>query len=766
MATVVTEPVIENHSSEIESLCTPEPHYEPISDDEEFIRDFIDNFSNNLPRELGELIGTDISEYLQCNVLYSDDSFVESNTEGFYKRAELKDCRIKEFGLIKSDNDSEVTTKMLSKKVEELNTGETTSESIPNRDSSELEDSKLNCVTYTEKDFFCPDSSYVTSENDMIKRARNLGQKANERWNWLKTPYLRNAGYGDNEGDAEINEIMEDTTYKFDSLLILAEEETKDILNAFYYFDHLCRDCNICHTNNGRLLGDCNRAKNLQYRRDKPYREWCGMNYLMHEFIKNSSIPLHIVEQYRKRGPIRDSPLYKLKWTENGEYLSKGSLWVDKTTRLPLQVHVLGGCMDINPVLSIEQWHRLAGMLNEFDEILAFNPKKIGTCSIIQHKIDTGDSPPIHQNPYIYAAPLREEINRQVNELIELGIVVPSRSPWSSPVVLVDKKDGTKRMCIDLRKVNSVTKSDVYPLPSISIALSSMQGAQYFSSFDLNCGYYQIELEESSREKTAFITQDGLFEYKKMMFGLKTAPSCFARTMDIVLAGLKWSSVLVYIDDILIFSKDFDSHVEHIREVFQRLKAANLTVKPNKCSLAMDSIKFLGHVIDRTGVRTDPDKIKGIQEFPRPQTLTQVRGFIGRASYYRKFIPYFSEIAEPLSRLTKKNVRFNWGSEQERAFNHLKQLLSSQPVLTHFDGSKALEVRCDASVIGIGAELVQLEELGWKLVANASRLLTDAERAYGTSERECLAIVYATEKFAPYIHGLKFTVVTDHLALK
>jgi hypothetical protein len=170
--------------------------------------------------------------------------------------------------------------------------------------------------------------------------------------------------------------------------------------------------------------------------------------------------------------------------------------------------------------------------------------------------------------------------------------------------------------------------------------------------------------------------------------------------------------------------------------VFQRLKSANLTVKPNKCSLAMDSIKFLGHVIDRTGVRTDPDKIKGIQEFPKPQTLTQVRGFIGRASYYRKFIPYFSEVAEPLSRLTKKNVRFNWGQEQEQAFNQLKQLLSSQPVLTHFHGSKPLEVRCDASVIGIGAELVQLEDLGWKLVANASRLLPDAERAYGTSECE------------------------------
>jgi hypothetical protein len=526
--TVVTEPVVENHPNESGSLRTPEPYYETISDDEESINDFLKDISNNLPQELNDLSGLDINEFLQCNALYSDDSFVKSDIE-----------------------------------------------------SSQLKDSKLSCVTYKTRDPLDPDFFPVMSEDEMMERDINLDQKGKKRWNWLETSYLKNAGYGGNGDEDEINEITEDTVCKFGLLLSLAEEDTKDILNVFCYFDHLCRECNICHTSNGRFRGDCHCAKNLQYRRDKPYREWREMNYLMHEFIKNSSIPLHVVENYRRRGPVRDSPLYKLRWTEKGEYVPKSGLWVDKKLRLPLQVHVLGGCMDINPELSIEQGRRLARMLNEFDEILAFNPNNIGTCSIIQHKIDTGDSAPIHQNPYIYAAPLREEISRQVNELIELGIVVPSKSPWSSPVVLVDKKDGTKRMCVDLRKVNSVTKSDVYPLPSISIALSSMQGAQYFSSIDLNCGYYQIELEESSREKTAFITQDGLYEYKKMMFGLKTAPSCFARTMDIVLAGLKWSSVLVYIDDILIFSKDFDSHVEHIREVFQRLKAANLTIKPN-----------------------------------------------------------------------------------------------------------------------------------------------------------------------------------------
>jgi transposase InsO family protein len=684
----VTESVAEDNPKKTDSLHTPEPQYEPISDDdEEFIKDFLQNFPNDFPKELEDLKGLDDCDFLQCNALYSEDLVYES-----------KPIRV--------------------------------------------------------------------LDEAMINRVEGVAEKGKEQWEWLETPYRKIARYGDDNDGSDITEVMDSAIYNFDSLLFLAEQETNDILNVFYYFDHLCRECNICHVNNGHVLGDCRRAKRLHYRNDKPLRIWRDMNHLMHEFIKNSTIPMNVVEEYRRTGPIQNSPLYKLKWTEKGEYFSKGGLWVDKKTKLPMQIRLSDGCMDVNPELTIAQWHRLAKLLYEFDDILAFNPQNIGTCNILQHKIDTGDSPPIHQNPYVYAAPLREEINRQVNELIELDIVTPSKSPWSSPVVLVDKKDGTKRMCVDLRKVNNVTKSDVYPLPSISIALSSMQGAQYFSSLDLNSGYHQIELEESSREKTAFITQNGLFEYKKLMFGLKTAPACFARTMDIVLAGLKWSSVLVYIDDILIFSKDFDSHLEHIREVLQRLQAANLTVKPNKCSLAMNSVKFLGHVIDKTGVRTDPDKIKGIQDFPRPQTLTQVRGFIGRASYYRKFIPYFSEVAEPLSRLTKKNVRYIWGPEQEQAFNQLKQLLSSQPVLTHFDGSKPLEVRCDASVIGLGAELVQLEELGWKLVANASRLLTDAERAYGASERECLAIVYATEKFSPYIHGLKFTVVTDHLALK
>jgi hypothetical protein len=449
-----------------------------------------------------------------------------------YKFVELKESLINKVGIIESDHDSNATAaKILSKAVEELELDKSP-EGLSDRNSSQLTESKLSCVIYKTKDIVGPGIFSDVSEDEMIERDRNLGQKAKERWDWLETPYLQNEGH--NGDDTEINEITEDATFKFDSLLSLAEQNTKDILNAFCYFDHLCKECNICHIDNGRFHGDCHRAKNLRYRRDGPYREWRKMNFLMHEFIKNSSIPLHVIEQYKKRGPIRDSPLYKLKWAENGEYFPNRGLWVDRKTRLPLQVHVLGGCIDINPGLSIEQGHRLARMLNEFDEILAFNPKKIGTCSIIQHKIDTGHSPPIHQNPYIYAAPLREEINRQVNELIELGIVVPSRSPWSSPVVLVDKNDGTKRMCIDLRKVNSVTKSDVYPLPSISIALSSTQGAQYFSSIDLNCGYYQIELEENSREKTIFITQDGLFEYKMMMFGLKSAPSCFARTMDIV----------------------------------------------------------------------------------------------------------------------------------------------------------------------------------------------------------------------------------------
>ncbi len=696
-----------------------------------------------------------------------------------YKYPELKNFSIGRWGIYKGEPDTENTVKEeLRQKFEQFG-------NIKDCTDPELDDTGDDPVIVDEGDEKDMENENNDDKEDKMndkeskfcfmtlsaEKTLNSGLKNNativnsDKWNWLDTHYLRNAKYSNDDDGVDINEAMEDAVVHFESLLEYSKLETNDILNVFYYFDHICRDCKVCHTKAGKIIGDCREARNT-FKSNRSSIEWREMNFLMHEFVKNSSIPLHIVEQYRNNGPIRGSQLYKLKWSENGYWSSKGGVWLNIKTDLPLQLHVLGGCIDVGQEITMDQSHRLASMLNEFVDILAFDPKVIGTCNVIQHKINTGDSPPVHLNPYIYAAPRREEINRQVRELIEAGIVVPSNSPWSSPVVLVDKKDGTKRMCVDMRRVNSLTKSDVYPLPSISIALSSMQGARFFTSLDLNSGYHQISIEEGSREKTAFITQDGLFEYRKMSFGLKTAPSCFARAMDIVLSGLKWSSVLVYLDDILIFSKDFDSHLGHIREVLQRLQTAGFTIKPTKCSLAMKSIKFLGHVIDQAGIKTDPNKVKGIKDFPRPQTLTQVRGFIGRASYYRKFIPYFSEVAEPLSRLTKKNVRFLWGPSQERAFNQLKHLLSSHPVLTHFDGSKPLEVRCDASFIGIGAELVQLEDLGWKLVANASRLLTEAEKAYITSEKECLAIVYATEKFAPYIHGLKFTVVTDHLSLK
>jgi hypothetical protein len=274
--TVVTEPVVENHPNESESLRTPEPYYETISDDEESINDFLKGISSNLPQELNDLSGLDINEFLQCNALYSDDSFVKSDIE-----------------------------------------------------SSQLKDSKLSCAIYKARDPSDSDLFPVMSEDEMMERDKNLDQKGKERWNWLETSYLKNAGYGGNGDEDEINEITEDAMYKFGLLLSLAEEDTKDILNVFCYFDHLCRECNLCHTNNGRFRGDCHRAKNLRFRRDKSYREWREMNYLIHEFIKNSSIPLHVVENYRKRGPVIDSPLYKPKWIENGEYFPKSGLWVD-----------------------------------------------------------------------------------------------------------------------------------------------------------------------------------------------------------------------------------------------------------------------------------------------------------------------------------------------------------------------------------------------------------------------------------------------------
>ncbi|GFX58881.1 transposon Tf2-6 polyprotein [Trichonephila clavipes] len=282
---------------------------------------------------------------------------------------------------------------------------------------------------------------------------------------------------------------------------------------------------------------------------------------------------------------------------------------------------------------------------------------------------------------------------------------------------------------------------------------------------DLRSGYWQIEIDEADREKTAFITPEGLYEFKVMPFGLCNAPATFERMMDNLLRNFKWTMCLCYLDDIIVFSETFEDHLIRLRLVLKCLQEAGLKLNSKKCLFAAQEVKILGHHVSSNGVRPDPDKIKAVRNFPTPKNIHDIRSFLGLCSYFRRFIKGFCYLAEPLQSLLKSGVEFHWGPEEVEAFNSLKKALTSDPVLGMYDERASTEIHTDASGYGIGAVLVQIQNNVEKVIAYASRTLTKAEKNYSTTERECLAIVWATNKFRPYIFGKHFTVVTDHHSL-
>ena len=417
--------------------------------------------------------------------------------------------------------------------------------------------------------------------------------------------------------------------------------------------------------------------------------------------------------------------------------------------------------------LSAEEEQQLRALITEFADVFAFEDSELGCATAVKHSIDTGGHPPIKQQPYRSPVIYREKISQMIDKMRADGIIQPSHSPWASPIVIVPKKDGSLRFCVDYRRLNAVTRKDVYPLPRIEDILASLGEAKRFTSLDLASGYWQIELDESAREKSAFTTHRGLYEFTRMPFGLCNAPATFQRVMQQVLAGVEWDSVFSFIDDLLVASKTFSEHLNHLREVLQRLRAANLRLKTRKCSLLREETTYLGHVISTKGIKPDPAKTRQVENYPHPTDATKVRQFVGLASFYRRFIPNFATVAAPLHYLTKKNVMFCWTPECEDAFQKLKKLLVTAPVLAYprFGAGQSFVLETDASGVGLGAILSQEQEDGTiHPVAYASRSLDKHERNYGISELETLGLVWAVRYFRPYILGHPCTVYTDHVA--
>ena len=419
----------------------------------------------------------------------------------------------------------------------------------------------------------------------------------------------------------------------------------------------------------------------------------------------------------------------------------------------------------LNKDLTEEQLKKLKSLLERYKNCFK-SKNSTGSAKYVEHEItlDVGTLP-IKQRQYRVPIAQQEIVKKQVSEMLEDGVIRPSQSPWSSPVLLAKKKSGDWRFCIDFRKINAVTKRDVYPLPRIDDLLDMIKGSTYFSSIDLASGYWQVPMKEESKEITAFRTPHGLYEFNVLPFGLSNAPATFQRMMDKVLQEKIGKGVLVYLDDVLVFGRTFEKHLNNLNDVLSLLEQNQLYCKPEKCHFGFKSIRFLGHVVDSTGISPDPNKIASIRNTEPPENLKQLRSFLGLCSYYRRFIKNFSKIAEPLNNLMKKDVEFDWRWEQRSAFNELKQRLCSAPILGHFDENLPIVLSTDACDAGIGGVLGQTVEGRENIIACCSRTLNQHERRYTITEQECLAVVWSCNQFRHYLLGNHFTIQTDHSAL-
>lgn len=384
----------------------------------------------------------------------------------------------------------------------------------------------------------------------------------------------------------------------------------------------------------------------------------------------------------------------------------------------------------------------------------------------VDHRIELipGSSPPSRPTYRMGPAEL-DELKKQLEQLTESGFIQPSKSPFGAPILFVKKKDGTMRMCVDYRALNSITVKNSYPLPRIDELFDRLQGAKVFSKIDLRSGYHQIRIAPEDVPKTAFRTRYGHFEFLVLPFGLTNAPGTFMHLMHQVFRPLLDRFVLVFLDDILIYSKNMEQHEQHVREVLALLRKHKLYAKESKCELFASRVEFLGHIVDARGLHMMEDKVKAMLEWPTPSSVAELQSFLGTVGYYRRFIRMFSELAAPLTQLLQKGQAYTWTEAQQKALEALKRAVSEQPVLILPDPSVPYVVTTDASGFAVGGTLSQDQGQGLQPIAFLSKKMLPAERNYPVHEQELLAIIVALKAWRHYLAGAPFHILTDHHSL-
>ena len=481
------------------------------------------------------------------------------------------------------------------------------------------------------------------------------------------------------------------------------------------------------------------------------------VNYIIEVHGKHKVFHVNMLKEYVERSSM-DKAISCAMILKDGD--SEGNDELIELISMGKELNSQG--IDISESLTGEQKREVQSLLKKYDKVITNTP---GRTSVETHAIKLVSSEPVRVKPYPIPYALRETIKKEVDEMLKLGVIRESKSPYTSPPVIVVKPDATNRFCVNYKKLNSQTVFDGEPMPNPEDIFIAMRGKKYKSKMDLSKGYWQIQMAPDSIEKTAFTTPDGVFEFLRMPFGLKNSAASFNRLMRKVLGGME--NVGCFVDDVIIFTDTWEQHVKVLENVFCKLQDAGLTVKPSKCQIGYDRIEFLGHVVAGDTLAPRTEKVSEILAVDKPKTKRQVKSFLAMAGYYGKFISRFSDLAFPLTELTKKGHpnQVEWTKLHDNAFESIKSQLGQSPILKIIDLDKVMYVQTDASEVGIGCALLQEYSGYLHPVRYHCRKLKKAEQNYSTIEKECLAIVWAIEKLKVFLYGREFVLLTDNKPL-